>query len=128
MQTLVGGRTRPYFVYLKKKLIIINEYITNIFLKKLARNKYPKKIVSKFVKERLSKYIWIQKSNTNKYANIFVWKTSLTFILLHQYLSRLPSDYNLNSIFDHCHQQNIQKQSLISREIYQKHCPNVFVS
>ena len=36
--------------------------------------------------------------------------------------------YNLNSIFDHCYLQHIHEQSVISREIKQKHCRNMFVS
>ena len=34
----------------------------------------------------------------------------------------------LNSLFDHCYQRNIYKQSLISREINEKYCRNVFVT
>ena len=62
---------------------------------------------------------------------------ALDFLPLKHTLS-LFRFYNLNSIFYHCYQQNIHKQSVISIEIKQKHrrnlkidtneYPNIFVS
>ena len=49
--------------------------------------------------------------------NIFVMENFKKIGRWHHYLSWFPSDYNLNSIFDHCYQQNIHNQISISREI-----------
>ena len=47
-----------------------------------------------------------------EYSNIFV--------TLWTRLAPVPCFYNLNSILDHCYQQNIHEQSVISMEIKQK--------
>ena len=52
-----------------------------------------------------------------KYSNIFV--------TLWTRLAPVSCFYNLNSILDHCYQQNIHQQSVISMEIKQKHCWNL---
>ena len=67
---------------------------------------------------------------SNKYSNIFV--------TLWTRLAPVLCFYNLNSIFDHCYQQNIHKPSVSSIEIKQKQRrnlkidknkkPNIFVS
>ena len=67
-----------------------------------------------------------------------IFEYSNIFVTLWTRLAPVLCFYNLNSIFDHCYEQNIHKHSLISIKIKQKNrrnlkidtnkYPNIFVS
>ena len=105
-------------------------------------NEYPNIFVWKFLARTNIRIYSYQNFDTNECPQkIFgseIFEYSNIFVILWTRLAPILCFYNLNSIFYHCYQQNIHKQSVISIEIKQKHrrnlkidtneYPNIFVS
>ena len=77
-------------------------------------------------------YIRSCQKNSYEYIQTFVRVIFLTRIYSDIVRVKIHTNVTLwfrsNRIFDHCYQQNIHKQRVISREIKQKHRWNLFVS